>query len=148
MRSHESRTKHTWTFVSPPTRRTTKQKSEFLFHQQNIKNHMKKTVLKLTLGIAAFAAMSAITQAQTATATATNTAAPAAPPSAFDEYVQQIKNPVDWFSWGGDMRVRNEYFNNALSLGSGPSSGPFAGVHEQDYFRFREIGRASCRERV
>ena len=98
---------------------------------------MKKTVLKLTLGIATFAAMSAITHAQTATATATNTAAPAAPPSAFDEYVQQIKNPVDWFSWGGDMRVRNEYFNNALSLGSGPSSGPFAGVHEQDYFRFR-----------
>jgi hypothetical protein len=94
---------------------------------------MKKSVLKLTIGIAVFAATSAITQAQTAT----TTAAPAAPPSACDEYIQQIKNPLDWFSWGGDFRVRNEYFNNALSLGSGPSSGPFASVHEQDYFRFR-----------
>ncbi len=80
---------------------------------------MKKSVLKLTLGIAAFAATSAITQAQTAT---TTTAAPAAPPTAFDEYVQQIKNPCDWFSWGGDFRVRNEYFDNALSLGSSPRS--------------------------
>jgi hypothetical protein len=96
---------------------------------------MKKTVLKLFVGIAVFTAMSAITQAQTAVTT--NPAASAATPSAFDEYVQQIKNPVDWFSWGADMRVRNEYFNNALSLGSGPSSGPFAPVHEQDYFRFR-----------
>ncbi len=95
---------------------------------------MKKFVLKLTIGIAVFAATSAITQAQTAT----TTVAPATPPSTFDEYVQQIKNPVDWFSWGGDIRVRNEYFNNALSLSTSPSvAGPFAGVHEQDYFRFR-----------
>ena len=71
---------------------------------------MKKSVLKLTLGIAAFAAMSAITQAQTTT---TTTATPAAPPGTFDEFVQQIKNPLPWFSWGGDFRVRNEYFNNA-----------------------------------
>ena len=86
---------------------------------------MKKSVLKLTIGIAVFAATSAITQAQTAT----TTAAPAAPPSACDEYIQQIKNPLDWFSWGGDFRVRNEYFNNALSLGSGPSSGPIGRAH-------------------
>ena len=96
---------------------------------------MKKSVLKLTLGIAAFAAMSAITQAQTAT---TTTATPAAPPSTFDEYVQQIKNPLPWFSWGGDMRVRNEYFDNACSLSPNPNQAPlFASVHEQDYFRFR-----------
>jgi len=107
---------------------------------------MKKSVLKLTVGIAVFAATSAITQAQTATATPAAPAAPAVsvaatpappPPTAFDEWAKEVKNPVDWFSWGGDMRVRNEYFNNALSLGSGPSSGPFGPVHEQDYFRFR-----------
>ena len=34
----------------------------------------------------------------------------------------EVKNPVDWFSWGGDFRVRNEYFNNALSLGSVPAA--------------------------
>ena len=44
---------------------------------------------------------------------------------------------MDWFTWGGDIRVRNEYFNNALSLGSGPGTGPFGPLHEQDYFRFR-----------
>jgi len=107
---------------------------------------MKKSVLKLTVGIAVFAATSAITQAQTATTTTAAPAAPAVsvaatpappPPTAYDKWEEGVKNPVDWFSWGGDMRVRNEYFNNALSLGSGPSSGPFAPVHEQDYFRFR-----------
>jgi len=107
---------------------------------------MKKSILKLTVGIAVFAATSTITQAQTAT---TTTAAPAAPPCTFDEYVQQVKNPVDWFSWGGDIRVRNEYFNNALSLGSGPTSGPFGPVHEQDYFRFRgRIGPAFSRQHL
>jgi hypothetical protein len=39
-------------------------------------------------------------------------------------------------SWGGDLRVRNEYFNNAQSLGSDGTS-PFAPYHSQDYFRFR-----------
>ena len=95
---------------------------------------MKKSVLKLTVGIAVFAATSAITQAQTATTTTAAPAAPAVsvaatpappPPTAYDKWEEGVKNPVDWFSWGGDMRVRNEYFNNALSLGSGPGSGPF-----------------------
>ena len=112
---------------------------------------MKKSVLKLIVGIAAFAAVSAITQAQTAASTNATSAPPAeassvmpvaatlaAPPAtAFDNWADEVKNPVGWFSWGGDIRVRNEYFNNAVSLGSGPSSGPFAPVHEQDYFRFR-----------
>ncbi len=49
------------------------------------------------------------------------------PPSALD----QIKKPADWFSWGADFRVRNEYFNNALSLS------PVAADNEQDYFRYR-----------
>ncbi len=107
---------------------------------------MKKSAPKLIVGIAVLAATSAITQAQTtaaAGATSTPTAAPvapilAAPPAtAFDSWADEVKNPVGWFSWGGDLRLRNEYFNNALSLGSGPSSGPFGPVHEQDYFRFR-----------
>ena len=34
-------------------------------------------------------------------------------------------------SWGADLRVRNEYFNDLLTLN------PNAPLHEQDYFRFR-----------
>jgi hypothetical protein len=30
--------------------------------------------------------------------------------------VDQIKNPVDWFSWGMDLRVREEYMKNNLDL--------------------------------
>ena len=97
---------------------------------------MKKSLLKLSVAIASLAATSAFAQTQAQTA-ATNSAAAAAPICPFEDFVKQVKNPVDWLSWGGDFRLRNEYFNNALSLGSGPSSGPFAPVHEQDYFRFR-----------
>jgi hypothetical protein len=34
-------------------------------------------------------------------------------------------------NWGGDLRVRNEYFNDLLTLN------PNAPLHQQDYFRFR-----------
>ena len=34
-------------------------------------------------------------------------------------------------NWGADLRVRNEYFNDLLTLN------PNANLHEQDYFRFR-----------
>lgn len=45
--------------------------------------------------------------------------------------LQKIKQPVSWMNWGGDFRVRNEYFNNLLTLN------PNKPLHEQDYFRFR-----------
>jgi hypothetical protein len=99
---------------------------------------MLNTKLKLTLGLAALAAATALAQTQTAVPATPVAATPAPPPpSAFDNWAKEVKNPVDWFTWGGDIRVRNEYFNNALSLGSGPGSGPFGPLHEQDYFRFR-----------
>ncbi len=43
------------------------------------------------------------------------------PLSPIEQTIQDIKNPVPWLSWGGDIRVRNEYFNNALSLVRVPS---------------------------
>ena len=56
----------------------------------------------------------------------------AAPPlSSAEQLIYDLKNPFPWLSWGGDMRVRNEYFNNALSL---TTANP---LHSQDYFRFR-----------
>ena len=88
---------------------------------------MKKSVLKLIVGIAVLAATSAIAQAQTAA----TPAAPAAPSSGFDNFTKQAKNPADWLSWGADLRLRNEYINNAILLNNNVP------LHEQDYFRIR-----------
>jgi hypothetical protein len=58
--------------------------------------------------------------------------------SSVEQTIQDIKNPVPWLTWGGDLRLRNEYFNNGLSLTTDPKVSPLFGpVHEQDYFRFR-----------
>ena len=60
------------------------------------------------------------------------------PTSETERYIQELKNPVSWLSYGADLRIRNEYFNNALSLTEDSAQSPlFARVHEQDYFRFR-----------
>ena len=79
--------------------------------------------------VAATIMMTAAAQTNPPSATA---AAPARTPSAYDQWTKDIKNPAPWFSWGGDLRLRNEYFNNALTLNE------VAARHEQDYFRFRE----------
>ncbi len=72
-----------------------------------------------------------------ATAT-TDAAASKATQSAVEEFLNQAQHPLSWLSWGGDFRIRNEYFNNALSLTTDSAISPlFAPLHEQDYFRFR-----------
>jgi hypothetical protein len=53
--------------------------------------------------------------------------APAPQKSAID----QIKQPVDWFKWGADERLRIEYFDNAITLNQQ------APGHEWDFFRYR-----------
>jgi hypothetical protein len=62
-----------------------------------------------------------------------------APPltlSPTEQEIQDIKNPFPWLSWGGDMRIRNEYFDNAESLTTSPKvSIPFGALHSQDYGR-------------
>ncbi|MFO1498409.1 MAG: alginate export family protein [Verrucomicrobiota bacterium] len=55
----------------------------------------------------------------------------AIPPSATERFLTEVKNPTDWFKWGGDFRVRNEYFDSAFSLTSGDH------LHEQDVLRLR-----------
>ncbi|HOX55808.1 MAG TPA: alginate export family protein [Candidatus Paceibacterota bacterium] len=78
--------------------------------------------LGATLGVAS---------AQTTQATAK--APESAPPtlSSTEQAIHDIKNPTSWLNWGGDFRVRNEYFDNLLTLSR---NNP---LHEQDYFRFR-----------
>lgn len=52
-------------------------------------------------------------------------------PAPEPNWLDKIKKPVPWLTWGGDLRFRNEYFDNGLTLN------PNARLHEQDYFRFR-----------
>ena len=90
------------------------------------------------LTIITLGATLAVASAQT---TQSTTAAPAPPPpelSSTEQMIQDMKNPLSWLSWGGDLRIRNEYFNNALSLTSDPKLSPlFGNLHSQDYFRYR-----------
>src|ERR1022692_173920 len=99
----------------------------------------KALTVAATLLAIAFVAVTATAQTTATTKVAdTSTAGPAASIWTFDEFAKQMKNPTGWFNWGGDFRVRNEYFNSALSLTTDPHLSPlFAPVHEQDYFRYR-----------
>lgn len=67
-------------------------------------------------------------------------AKPAAPPplSATEQWIKNVKNPARWFNWGADLRLRNEYFDNALAIApENPITSVDNSLHEQDYFRFR-----------
>ncbi|HWI56471.1 MAG TPA: hypothetical protein VNZ22_04545, partial [Bacillota bacterium] len=76
-------------------------------------------------------------QAQTAQS-GVATPPPTAPPSGIEQTIKDIKHPVPWLNWGTDLRVRNEYFDNILSLTPDPARSRVNGpLHEQDYFRFR-----------
>jgi hypothetical protein len=91
---------------------------------------MLNTKLKLMLGLAALAATTALAQTQTAAPAAATLPPPS--PTAFDQWVKDTKNLVVPITWGADLRLRNEYVYNALTLSDGGAR------HEQDYFRFRE----------
>jgi hypothetical protein len=42
-----------------------------------------------------------------------------------------MKSPASWMTWGADLRLRNEYFYDLITLNRR------ANLNEQDYFRFR-----------
>jgi hypothetical protein len=65
------------------------------------------------------------------TPAAASTTSPPPPPSMFDKFASEAKNPVSWMTWGADMRVRNEYFDNIFQVNN---SDP---LHEQDVIRYR-----------
>ncbi|MGB9601980.1 MAG: alginate export family protein [Limisphaerales bacterium] len=51
--------------------------------------------------------------------------------SRIEKLLQDSKKPASWLTLGGDLRLRNEYLNNSVTLDEdAPRS-------EQDYFRFR-----------
>jgi len=62
-----------------------------------------------------------------------NLAAPPADSSqVFSEaWFNKTRNPVSWFKWGADLRARDEYFTNAITLNKD------AVGHEQHFQRYR-----------
>ncbi|MGA2748572.1 MAG: alginate export family protein [Verrucomicrobiota bacterium] len=95
---------------------------------------MKSTQLLTTLVLAGSLALG---HAQTTLSTNMVSPSPSAP-AGWEQTIQNLKNPASWLSWGADLRIRNEYYNNALSLGVPPGGfANFGSVHAQDYFRFR-----------
>jgi hypothetical protein len=93
---------------------------------------MLTTKLKLSLGLAALSVVTVLAQTPTNAPAPAPAAPPAPAPSAYDKWEKGVKNPSPYFTWGADLRLRNEYFNNAITLNQS------AVRHEQDYFRFRE----------
>lgn len=72
-----------------------------------------------------------IASAQTTQPSATASAPPAPALSSTEQTIKDIKNPASWMTWGADLRLRNEYFYDLITLN------PHANLNEQDYFRFR-----------
>jgi hypothetical protein len=88
------------------------------FTDATTQNPTGEIVMKAKLiAIAALAVVTTIARAETATTV--------------DQVIKDIKNPMPWVNWGGDLRLRNEYFAAAQTLGNNL---PLAW---QDYFRFR-----------
>ena len=58
------------------------------------------------------------------------------------EWADQIKQPVDWFKWGADLRLRQEYHENAITLNNDVPD------HEMDYTRFAPASGARCCPRM
>jgi hypothetical protein len=85
----------------------------------------------LTSAILGATLMAASAQTSPKAAQSSGTAPSAPALSSTEQTIKDIKNPVPWLSWGADFRVRDEYFNNLLTLNQG------AALHEQDYMRFR-----------
>ena len=52
-------------------------------------------------------------------------------PASMDQVVDRIKNPFAGFTWGADERMRNEYFDNAITLNE------HAKGHEFEFWRYR-----------
>ncbi len=87
-----------------------------------------KTLSLMTLA-AAVVAQAQTNQPAPAVSAAATPQTPALSP--LEQSIQDIKHPVSWMNWGGDFRLRNEYYNNDRSITDKAAN------HEQDYFRFR-----------
>jgi hypothetical protein len=51
--------------------------------------------------------------------------------SSLEQMIKDIKKPTDWLSWGADLRLRDEFIENAASLN------PYSARHDLNFGRFR-----------
>lgn len=98
---------------------------------------MNRTTLRVLLTALALGAGLRSAQAQNATISVPPApipppaAKPGAKPSDFEQFLQETKQPASWLNFGGDLRIRDEYYDNIVSLtGDNPLS-------EQNVIRFR-----------
>lgn len=90
------------------------------------------TTKYIPLAAISLAASVIVSQAQTNAPSASAPTGASTPKlSPLEQSIADIKHPVPWMTWGADLRVRNEYYNNAVTHSDS------APLHEQDYFRFR-----------
>ncbi|MBN2505843.1 MAG: alginate export family protein [Verrucomicrobia bacterium] len=75
---------------------------------------MKRTSVLLRL--LALSTASAVVLSQGAVMAAQAASAPAPAPSGIEEFIKKSKQPLPWLSWGGDLRIRTEYFDTTVSL--------------------------------
>lgn len=95
--------------------------------------HPSTRCLLLTLALAASLTKLCAQSASVSVPTAPAAPAPkpAAPLSTTEQWIADAKKPAAWVSWGADLRVRDEYYNNIVSLSDVDP------LHEQNVIRFR-----------
>ncbi len=98
----------------------------------NVLNHHMSTLTRLFVVLSVPASV-LLARGQTVSTTSTAPQTPPPPPqlSPTEQSIKDIKNPLPWLTWGADMRIREEYFDNILTLN------PDNALHLQSYMRFR-----------
>jgi len=56
------------------------------------------------------------------------------PKDDIEEFIQKSKNPCPWFKWGADLRIRDEWLNNTLTLDDDAKG------HDRNRIRYRPRG--------
>lgn len=102
--------------------------------------HPSTRCLLLTLALAASLTKLCAQSASVSVPTAPAAPAPkpAAPLSTTEQWIADAKKPAAWLSWGADLRVRDEYYNNIVSLSDVDP------LHEQNVIRYRSRFWASA----
>lgn len=103
-------------------------------------NMSHNTSLRAGIGLLAIAATGLAGEAPATTPAASPGIAAATPASSpaeagfaerLDKFIHKSKQPAPWWKWGGDLRLRDEYLNNAITLDEN------AARNEQNYWRIR-----------
>ena len=92
---------------------------------------MKRILSQCAAIVAALTVCLAVAVGQTTQPAAQAGGQPPPKSSAFEDFIKQAKNPTDWLTWGADLRIRDEYLPNTVSLSEADP------LSEQNVVRFR-----------